>query len=91
MTRCYTRDGAFTPSLKTQIKTSDGGYTIKFNGKPKIPLSSHTDAGIDRALKVAGLWKPGKPYPYFTIYNSDGDEVSGGGGLQSGIMGEPLR
>lgn len=57
---------------------------IELRGR-RYPLSSESDAAIDAAIRQAGLWKKGSVYPDFTIYKN-GEEISGGGGHNSGTM-----
>ena len=63
-------------------------FEIKFENRKRLALAADTDWEIDAAIKRAGLWKSGALYPYFTIYEN-GEEIGGGGGVKSGVMGTP--
>lgn len=81
------------PAVKSLVaKQRNKKFEIEFEAKPgkKYPLSSDSDAAYDQAIRAAGLWKPGKEYPWFTVYE-DGEETGGGGGGNSGIMGKGLK
>lgn len=60
-------------------------FEIEFDDGRRFPLADETDAEIARAVKAAGLWRPGEYYPDFTMYR-DGEETGGGGGSNSGRM-----
>lgn len=60
------------------------GWYVKLGGK-FYKVNSDDDNEVDAAVKRAGLWRPGKPFPHFTIYK-DGEEVGRGGGSNSGMM-----
>lgn len=59
--------------------------TIQINNLPHQPLEAETDANIAQAVYDAGLWNTGAYYPDFGIYE-DGEQISGGGGPNSGVM-----
>ncbi len=64
------------------------GYCVEFEKAPLLfyQVADDSDAELDKAIREAGLWQPGKEYPWFTTYR-DGQETGGGGGTNSGVMG----